>query len=94
MAGKSGDERQDAEKTAYKLRMWRPSFTYFEEHEVGSNLKAFTVPPLVLGGGQIQMTNAAKPVPLRIGGGNSGGHKWRGVERAEADRKRNAEDHR
>ena len=89
LAGKSGDERQDAEKTAYKLRMWRPSFTYFEEHEVGS--KAFTVPPLVLGGGQIQMTNAAKPVPLRIGG-NSGGHKWRGVERAEADRKRNAED--
>ena len=30
------------EKAAYKLRMWRPSFTYFEEHEVGS--KAFTVP--------------------------------------------------
>ena len=91
LAGKSGDERQDAEKTAYKLRMWRPSFTYFEEHEVGS--KAFTVPPLLLGGGQIQMTNAAKPVPLRIGG-NSGGHKWRGLERAraEADRKRNAED--
>ena len=89
LAGKSGDERDDAEKTAYKLRMWRPSFAYFEEHEVGS--KAFTVPPLVLGGGQIQMTNAAKPVPLRIGG-NSGGHKWRGVERAEADRKRNAED--
>jgi hypothetical protein len=38
-------------KLLTSIRMWRPSFTYFEEHEVGS--KAFTVPvpPLVLGGG-------------------------------------------
>ena len=84
LASDSGAERGDQAREEYTIQHWRKSFEYFQKYEV--HLKAFSVPPLLMGAGKITMSSAATAVPLRIGG-KGGDSKYRGLAREETDKK-------
>jgi hypothetical protein len=77
-------ERNDQAREEFTIRHWRKSFEYFKKHEV--HLRAFVVPPMLMGHGKITMSSSATAVPLRIGG-KSGESKFRGAEREERDKR-------
>ena len=57
LASDSGMERDDQAREEFTIRHWRKSFEYFKKHEV--HLRAFVVPPMLMGHGKITMSSSA-----------------------------------